>query len=101
MVDAEVVASLVAVTTLFLQVAELLLLVKHHFLNKVVVVVVAVEEIQQLHKVAAVAIEVDQIVEEHQHEEPQIVEAGHTDLAVDLQERKDAFTAVQSIEKRL
>jgi hypothetical protein len=81
-------------------VAELLLLVKHHLLNKVVVVV-AVEEIHQLHKVAAVAIEVDQIVEEHQHEEPQIVEAGHTDLAVDLQERKDAFTAVQSIEKRL
>jgi hypothetical protein len=100
MVDAEVVASLVAVLTLFLQVAELLLLVKHHLLNKVVVVV-AVEEIHQLHKVAAVAIEVDQIVEEHQHEEPQIVEAGHTDLAVDLQERKDAFTAVQSIEKRL
>jgi hypothetical protein len=100
MVDAEVAASLVAVLTLFLQVAELLLLVKHHLLNKVVVVV-AVEEIHQLHKVAAVAIEVDQIVEEHQHEEPQIVEAGHTDLAVDLQERKDAFTAVQSIEKRL
>jgi len=99
MVDAEVAASLVAVLTLFLQVAELLL-VKHHLLNKVVVVV-AVEEIHQLHKVAAVAIEVDQIVEEHQHEEPQIVEAGHTDLAVDLQERKDAFTAVQSIEKRL
>jgi hypothetical protein len=100
MVDAEVAASLVAVLTLFLQVAELLLLVKHHLLNKVVVVV-AVEEIHQLHKAAAVAIEVDQIVEEHQHEEPQIVEAGHTDLAVDLQERKDAFTAVQSIEKRL
>jgi hypothetical protein len=100
MVDAEVAASLVAVLTLFLQVAELLLLVKHHLLNQVVVVV-AVEEIHQLHKVAAVAIEVDQIVEEHQHEEPQIVEAGHTDLAVDLQERKDAFTAVQSIEKRL
>ncbi len=61
---------------MLLHLARLLLL----HLQEVVVVAVVVEDI--LHKAAAAAFAVDQIVEEHLHEELQIAAAGHKEQLV-------------------